>query len=704
MTISRLKKNSLIQSWLLLVPITIILMVCLFILAPLLAVNPDLNFAQQIFLPYVCTLLECKPEPLEQIRYILAITIVPLTFLLAITILKIIRFSIPSFFRPVALPVVLLIQSVLIAFISVNAQVGDKATIFYILAKDNFVPWLLAGSLVLLGFILFKIAYNQIFVVRVGLSVNAHRGLLKNISINYIPYNIAIFYTLLRLMPSIIVDFDYQSTNNIVSWHIPYSMGEFAAVLNGKTILVNFFPQYQNFLPYILLPIFNIFGLSLTSFSLAMSTLSLIGMMLIFAVYKYLTKSSWIALALYIPYCSLSFFPNHSVGGLVLNAFNYFVVAPLRYFGYWILAFLLARYLLKPTLPRMAILFFIGGIVTINNLDFGIPALVAVLVAVIITTGNGLFPPLKTAFKIGSIFIVSVSLALGLFIFITIIRSGETPNIGQLTLFQRIFAVYGFGMLPMPPLGLHWLIYITFMAAILVGLQRTVSVLGTNDLFSQQRLSNGLLVFSGIAGCGALMYFVGRSHPYVLTCVFPAWAFSLLLLAWEQFLDWRKNFSQFNTTDKLVRYIPTVVLLFLYIIFTGNILTTPALPTQLARLRSYNNSFSTWQAKAVEFVRNQTHTKENIGIIYPYGYEIANIAQVENVFPYTTPFSLILKSQLEVAIKTFKSKDVKHLFGYFPEDINNRLIQEGYHFVNELEPASYITLSKPVQNFKHWAK
>ena len=46
------------------------------------------------------------------------------------------------------------------------------------------------------------------------------------------------------------------------------------------------------------------------------------------------------------------------------------------------------------------------------------------------------------------------------------------------------------------------------------------------------RVLTGMLAFSPIFGVVTGMYFVGRSSQYQLMLLFPAWGFSLALLAW----------------------------------------------------------------------------------------------------------------------------------------------------------------------------
>jgi hypothetical protein len=78
-------------------------------------------------------------------------------------------------------------------------------------------------------------------------------------------------------------------------------------------------------------------------------------------------------------------------------------------------------------------------------------------------------------------------------------------------------------MLPMPALGFHLVLYVTFAAAIATGIVRVLRV--ADDV----RLT-AALVWAGVFGLGTGAYFTGRSHPHVLIDLFSAWALALSLL------------------------------------------------------------------------------------------------------------------------------------------------------------------------------
>jgi hypothetical protein len=147
------------------------------------------------------------------------------------------------------------------------------------------------------------------------------------------------------------------------------------------------------------------------------------------------------------------------------------------------------KYLINPKFNRMVILFFIGSLFAINNLEFGIPAIAGALAAVIITSGKGLLPPSTTLLKISMTFIFSVGFALASFVGLTVLRSGQLPDWQRIIEYHRIFALYGNGMNPMPDWGMHWLIYITFMATVLLAVWKVVTNTDNHGLHPQRGLA-----------------------------------------------------------------------------------------------------------------------------------------------------------------------------------------------------------------------
>src|SRR4029077_13382406 len=85
---------------------------------------------------------------------------------------------------------------------------------------------------------------------------------------------------------------------------------------------------------------------------------------------------------------------------------------------------------------------------------------------------------------------------------VILLRAGEVPNPTLLTYFNRLFLRDSFGLVPMPTLGLHWALYATYAAALLIAAVRFVRA-------APDRTLTAMLAFAGTFGLGPGMYFVG---------------------------------------------------------------------------------------------------------------------------------------------------------------------------------------------------
>jgi hypothetical protein len=383
-------------------------------------------------------------------------------------------------------------------------------------------------------------------------------------------------------------------------------------------------------------------------------------LLMLFHVLRLATGGGWAGLTLYLPLLWLSFTPilsaNDGPYEARWNTFTHFAVGPFRYFGPCLTLGFLAAYLLRPSRGRLLLLFFVAGAAAVNNLDFGLPALGAALVAALCTTGDGPLPRWRTILRTLAGGVLGAGAAVAAFLLLTRLRSGRLPEWRMVTSYQRAFAVNGFGMLPMPTFGLHWVIYLTFMAAIARGLFDG----------SASRLRRGLCLYSGVFGTGALMYYVGRSHPQVLVMVFPAWALSFVLLAWLGLEDVR---ARLRARGFLRALTPGAVLLGAgYVSVLATFAERPNVVQQVRRLTAPcgegqpGNPLLGDTAALADCVRAHAAPGEKVGIIAPYGHLVAGETGVVNVFPFSCPGSLIVRSQLSRATQALQASHVLRVF------------------------------------------
>ncbi|MGO9761764.1 MAG: hypothetical protein ACLP1Q_10965 [Solirubrobacteraceae bacterium] len=302
--------------------------------------------------------------------------------------------------------------------------------------------------------------------------------------------------------------------------NVKWPLDETFAVLDGRSPLVNFTSQYGSLWPYLIALVMSVLGTTFTVFSVTACTITAVSLLATFATLRRVAGSAIFALVLYLPFLANGFFAMEK--GLVnrFGALTLYSVFPLRYAGPYLLAWIVTRHLDGARPRHRWIVFLVGGLVILNNVDFGVPAFGATLAAILwIDT-----PPRPAGVLrlLGDVLAGLLS-AYALVSVLTLLRTGSLPELGVLFLFARLYGLAGFGDLPTPALGFHIVIYLTYVAAIGLGTVRAIRG-------DRGRLLTGLLVWSGVFGLGIGDYYMGRSSPEALPSMFSAWTLALALL------------------------------------------------------------------------------------------------------------------------------------------------------------------------------
>jgi hypothetical protein len=322
------------------------------------------------------------------------------------------------------------------------------------------------------------------------------------------------------LLPAVVTEGTLGDAGPFATGHLTVQGEDYFAVVNGRTAMVDYIAQYANLLPLAVEPVLEAFDTSVASYSITVCLLTWLGMLAIFGVFGEVTRSPWVALALFVPWVALSLIPWHDVGPFREFNGNYYGVLPGRYLGPFVLAWLAARSVRKP-IPAWA-LFGFAGLVALNNWEFGLAALLA-LVPAQLAAFDWSSSPWRRLAALGGQAAAGLLAALALVCAITLLRAGELPSFELLSYFSRVFLRDAFGLEPMPFLGLHWALYATYLAALLVAAVRFVRR-------NPDRTTTAMLAFAGTFGFLTAMYFVGRSSQFQLILLFPAWGLALAML------------------------------------------------------------------------------------------------------------------------------------------------------------------------------
>lgn len=333
----------------------------------------------------------------------------------------------------------------------------------------------------------------------------------------------AVLVTVVWLLPAINSDSSIGMAPGDLQYHLEFALDEAFAVLNGRTPLVDFSTQYGSLVPYMAALAMVAFGKTLLVYTIAMATLTGVGMLAICGVLRRVTRSTLAALLLYLPFLATSFFLLDGTLANRSSVGTYFSMFPTRYAGPFVLAWLTARQLGRRKLTFVGLwpLFTAAGLVVLNNTDFGIVAFGACLIALMCGSADRLG---REWWRVAAALLAGLATALVLVSVLTLVRAGSLPQLGRMTEYTKLFAVDGFGMLPLgTPVGLHLVVYVTYAAAIGLATVRTLQ--GSDD-----RALTGMLAWAGTFGFGSAAYFIGRSSPDTLKFLFSPWALTLALL------------------------------------------------------------------------------------------------------------------------------------------------------------------------------
>jgi len=421
------------------------------------------------------------------------------------------------------------------------------------------------------------------------------------------------------------------------------------AILNGRTPLVDYHAMYAQLVPYGTAAVMRVFGTTVTVYTVTLTFFSGLTLLAVYAVFRRLAGSALLALMLYLPFMAMGFLYLVGPPGSNLRLTNaqVFSVWPMRYGGGYLLAWLTLRNVDGAAPRRAWVLFLVAGLVAINNLEFGLGALAATSVALACAR-----PPRSWRGAARSAAEPALGLlgAVLLVVLATLVHAGELPEFGLLLEFPRLFSSVGLVSQPMPALGLHMAVYVTFAAAIAVAVTRTASR-------SRDSALTSMLAWSGVFGLIAGSYFVGRADAFKLTALLSAWSLSIALLtiAVVRALAaraWRPR-------------LPELAVLLGFAIALCALVETPAPWRQVERLGRTTEPVLQERA-AIRFVDAYTRPREHVALVLPIGHRVAYELGITNVSPYAFIEPISTRRQFQQVIDDMRRTHAHKIF--MPQD------------------------------------
>lgn len=653
-------------AWLLVLPCALLLLVAIALLGPplgsLLFPRPDIAFWNS---PIVT--LAIRPEPTEQARFLIA-----LAGPVGLSVLLVWLRERPLPLGPTAKVVLVqAAQVLLVTFLAITviAQYRFTYDASYSGSEAFRRVYFTPATLIVAALVAAAVAVllrRDALVARIAALARETRALRIGALVA------AVLFVVAWLLTAVNTELSYGNAHAGVTGNVDFWLDEAYAVLDGLGPLVDFNAQYSQLWPYLAAGFMTVAGPGLGSYVAVMVTASGLTMLAVYLTLRRVVGGSLLALALFLPFVATSFFMELGPLDNRYGPSNLFSMFPMRYCGPYVVAWLIVRHVEGAQPRRAALLFLASGIVLLNNAEFGLPAFAATVAALLWTDTRPLRPRLVALLRDGALGLLGAIVLVSL---LTLVVKGSLPHFGMLFTFSRLWGVGGVTMLPMPTLGIHLALYVTFAAALVVA---TVRVVGG----AEGRSLTALLAWSGVFGFGASSYFAGRSHPEVLISLFSIWSLALLLLTVVVVQAIRARPGHRATVAELA-------------VLTGlgvavcSLAQTPTPWSQIERIGNEADVASLQAPDARAFVAAaQPSPGEHVGILVPMGHRVAYDLGLVNVAPYVSLISMPARRQLQETIDALRGSGGDTLFtaGYqtLPE-VDSALRAAGFRIVRQDE-------------------
>jgi hypothetical protein len=379
-----------------------------------------------------------------------------------------------------------------------------------------------------------------------------------------------------------------------------------AQVQAGKTLLVNCAPLYGLY-PQFLQPLFEVFPLSVYSFTMVMAIFMVASLASIWFFLRKLVRNDFVFVA---GFAAAAFYSY--LGPKMLLAPTrpdpYFQYAPIRMLFPCLLLVLATLYLRGIGKRRIYYATFAcAALALLWNPDSGLVVFGAwfLLLGYLEVFRNPWRASLKPILGHALTAFVALLLALGGYALFALLRSGHWPDWQMTAQYYKLFSHYGYGMLPMGRLPHLWVVIIVVCLVAM-----TVAIRGL--IAKADEKFCGMLFLLTVLEAGLFAYYQGRSHDY---CLIPMLYIPMLIvtLLADHVLTGVKSGDH-----AYYKFLPLAVLLFYF--------TASAGPSVLLQSRRYlawireGSSASVGGAqgvhsKNIEFIRQHAKPGERIFIL-----------------------------------------------------------------------------------------
>jgi hypothetical protein len=608
---------------------------------------------------WTSALVQVKPEPTEEARYLLAL-------LGAILVPVYVLWLRDRTTRPIVPRLLVLLLQLVFVAVLVLAIFCRRGSVHLDVSYFDLRTAIVA------------VAIGAAFVAVLALPrARARVGVLlayRSAAIRWGAAAIAALATVIWLLPAIQLDSTVSHAQPATLFDLIFTFDEGLSVVNGHSTLVNYIAQYGSLWPYVIAIPMHFGNGSLGAYTISMAAITEIAMLAIYGVIRRVVGSPIAALVLFLAFMATSFFVLRGTPVHRYSFGDYFGVFPLRYAGPFFVLYALARHLCGEWPRRAGWIFVVAGLAALNNGDFGIPALGAAAVAVVAAAEVH-----RTrrwwGERVGEA-VAGLLVAFVLVSIVTLSRTGDLPDVGLVFRYAHLFALAGYDLTRMPWFGVWTAIYLTFSAALVVA-----ALLVTRR--DARPIEVGTLAWIGIFGLGAGAYYAGRSNSEVLVAIFSAWALAIVLLLAVTTRD---------LVHRGTRPSPAQMALFAgFGLLVCSLAQFPAPWHSIKRLERQGPEIFKAPLDA-QFIGANAKPGEPVALITNLGQRLSREAGVDDVTPYSGIPSMPTKGQLTETVKQLREAGGTKVFlreatETWPE-ILPALEADGFHEVKASEPSA----------------
>ena len=385
-----------------------------------------------------------------------------------------------------------------------------------------------------------------------------------------------------------------------ISSHYEAVTSSIVRVASGSTCLAEVLPQYGCYGEF-LAPLLQIFGSTITVLTVVLAVLLIAALWASMAFAAAIVKHPLVLLG-----CSLCLVMAAGFNLRYDNIDPVLQYFPLR-FLFPVLSLLLAMWFQRgPSNRRAFVLGIAGGAGLAWNLESGVAMTISL--GAFVTIGNFTAHPWRTRAGIAASLWQVLAYSFGVaafviaFVVYLVLKADGPVDLRYLVVFQQVFAMTGFGMIPIPAFPAYWTIH----AASLFGTLFLAVVAASRPAENRDRELE-LATFVAVLGIGLSAYYVGRSHALVLRLVM--WP-SILLVFF--LLDRTMTAAQ----GRLARTAcAAAVALAVVVPAAFFALAMPSVAGNILRARAAPEEASQPVTDDIAFIRSKTSPGEPVGIV-----------------------------------------------------------------------------------------